>query len=174
MKKILIVIDMQKDFIDGSLGTAEARKIVPAVIEKIRSYPAENVFATMDTHPENYLKTQEGRNLPVKHCIKGTPGWMLYPAIAPLVLEEHIYEKPSFGSISLAQDLQNLARQEPLEIELSGLCTDICVISNALIIKAFLPETPISIDPDCCAGVTPEKHRAALETMDSCQIRIIR
>lgn len=173
-RKILLVIDMQNDFIDGSLGTKEAEAIVPAVVEKIKSYPSEDVFATQDTHPQNYLETQEGRNLPVEHCMKGTEGWKLRKELAELIRKDHIYEKPTFGSVRLAEDLKKMAKQEgeELEIELVGLCTDICVVSNALMIKAYLPETRISVDPSCCAGVTPEKHEAALETMRSCQIYV--
>jgi nicotinamidase/pyrazinamidase len=171
MRKILIVIDMQKDFIDGSLGTPEAQAIVPSVVRKIRMYPSENVFATRDSHPADYLKTQEGRYLPVRHCIRGTEGWQIQPEIAALIPEEHIFDKPTFGSVRLAEAMKQMSQSEELEIELVGLCTDICVISNALLLKAVLPETKISVDPRCCAGVTPEKHRAALETMRSCQIQ---
>lgn len=171
-RKILLVIDMQNDFTDGSLGTKQAQAIVPDVVKKIGGYPPENVYATQDTHPENYLETQEGQNLPVKHCIRGTKGWELCPQIVNLIRKDHIYEKPTFGSVRLAQDLRDMAGHEDLEIELVGLCTDICVVSNALMIKAFLPETKISVDPSCCAGVTPQKHEAALETMRSCQIQI--
>lgn len=170
MKKILIVIDMQNDFIDGSLGTKEAVAIVPNVIEKIKSYAPEDVYATKDTHPVNYLKTQEGRNLPVEHCIDGTDGWELQSDIAGLISEDHVYAKPTFGSVKLAQDLAAL---QPDAIELVGLCTDICVVSNALMLKAFMPEVPITVDASCCAGVTPEKHEAALETMKSCQIQVV-
>ena len=173
MKKILIVVDMQNDFIDAALGTKEAVSIVERVKDKIRSYPSENVIATMDTHGENYMETQEGKNLPVPHCIKGSEGWQLRTDIARLLKGARIYEKPSFGSLALATDLRALSEEEELEIELIGLCTDICVVSNALLLKAFLPEVPITVDAACCAGVTPEKHQAALETMRSCQIRII-
>lgn len=172
MRKILIVVDMQNDFIDGALGTKEAVAIVPAVIRKIRSYPEDQVYATRDTHPKNYLETQEGRYLPVRHCIKGTQGWEIRKEIAELISEEHIFDKPTFGSVELAEEMRRLAGEEELEIELVGLCTDICVVSNALMLKAFLPETKISVDPSCCAGVTPEKHRAALETLSSCQIQL--
>ena len=172
MMKILIVIDMQNDFIDAALGTAEAIAIVPAVKEKILSYPAENVIATMDTHGENYMSTQEGRNLPVMHCIKGTEGWRIRPEIEELLTHAKIYEKPTFGSIALASDLKALSEQEEIELELVGLCTDICVVSNALLLKALMPEVKISVDAACCAGVTPEKHLAALETMRSCQIQV--
>ena len=171
MRRILIVIDMQNDFIDGTLGTKEALAIVPAVVRKIKSYRAADVYATRDTHPENYLETQEGKYLPVKHCIRGTEGWQLCASVAPLISLDHIFDKPTFGSVQLAEAVKVMAEKEPLEIELVGLCTDICVVSNALILKAMLPETKISVDPACCAGVTPEKHEAALETMRSCQIQ---
>lgn len=171
-RKILIVIDMQNDFIDGSLGTKEAEAIVPAVIEKIKEYPKQDIYATRDTHPEDYLNTQEGKSLPVEHCIKGTKGWEIKSDIAELILEDHIFDKPTFGSVQLAEAVKKMNEEEPLEIELIGLCTDICVVSNALLLKAFMPEVRISVDPSCCAGVTPEKHEAALETMISCQIQI--
>ncbi len=173
MRKILIVIDMQNDFIDGSLGTREAVSILPAVEAKIRSYRAEDVFATRDTHSEDYLQTQEGRCLPVEHCIKGSDGWQICPELAELVPEDNIFDKPTFGSVEMAEYFRDLNGKEALEIELAGLCTDICVVSNALLLKAFLPEVSISVDSSCCAGVTPEKHAAALETMRSCQIRVL-
>ena len=141
--------------------------------EKIRSYPAEDVIATMDTHGENYMQTQEGQNLPVPHCIKGSDGWQIRPDIAKLLGGAKIYEKPTFGSMALAADLRELSGTEELELELVGLCTDICVVSNALLLKAAMPEVRITVDASCCAGVTPEKHLAALETMRSCQIRVI-
>lgn len=172
MRKILVVIDMQNDFVDGSLGTAEAEAIVENVKQKIRTYAPEDVFATMDTHSEDYMNTQEGENLPVMHCIKGTEGWEIRPDIAALMPEARIYEKPTFGSTRLAADLADIARAEEIQIELVGLCTDICVVSNALLLKAMMPEVEISVDASCCAGVTPEKHLAALETMRSCQIQV--
>lgn len=172
MRKILIVIDMQNDFIDAALGTKEAVSIVEAVKEKIRSFPAEDVIATMDTHDEGYMQTQEGKNLPVMHCIKGTDGWKIRPDIAELLTGARIYEKPTFGSIALAADLKDLSEKEEIELELIGLCTDICVVSNALLLKASMPEVKISVDAACCAGVTPQKHLAALETMRSCQIDV--
>lgn len=173
MKKLLIVIDMQNDFIDGTLGTDEAVNIVENVKNKIRSYPSEDVIATMDTHGEDYLQTQEGQNLPVEHCIKGSPGWEIRTDIAELLTGAKIYEKPTFGSIRLAMDLKERFMREPFELELIGLCTDICVVSNALLLKAMLPEVKISVDPACCAGVTPETHAAALQTMQTCQISLI-
>lgn len=173
MRKLLIVIDMQNDFVDAALGTNEAVAIVDAVKEKIRSYDPADVIATMDTHGEDYLSTQEGKNLPVEHCIKGTEGWQIRRDIAELLTEAKIYEKPTFGSVKLASDLAALSEKEDIEIEIIGLCTDICVISNALLLKAMMPEVSISVDASCCAGVTPEKHLAALEAMRSCQIHVI-
>ena len=173
MRKILIVIDMQNDFIDAALGSQEAVSIVEAVKDKIRSYPAADVIATMDTHGDNYMNTQEGKYLPVPHCIKGTDGWQIRPDIAELLTGAAIYEKPTFGSTALAADLKAISEKEEIELELIGLCTDICVVSNALLLKATMPEVRISVDSACCAGVTPEKHRAALETMASCQITIL-
>ena len=173
-KKFLIVVDMQKDFIDGALGSAEAQAIVGAAAERIRACRKEGyrVFATLDTHGENYLETQEGVNLPVRHCIKGTEGWQIRPDIAELLTGAKIYEKPTFGSTDLAAELKELSLKEEIELEIVGLCTDICVVSNALLLKAFMPEVKISVDASCCAGVTKEKHLAALETMRSCQIYV--
>ena len=173
MRKLLVVIDMQNDFIDGSLGTAEARAIVGNVTEKIRSYDPKDVYATRDTHEPDYLQTQEGKYLPVEHCIRGSKGWEIRDEIAALLDPDRIYDKPTFGSTALAEDLRKLSEEEEIEIELAGLCTDICVASNALLLKAFMPEVKISVDASCCAGVTPEKHLAALETLRSCQIQII-
>ena len=172
MRKILIVIDMQNDFIDGTLGTKEACSIVDAVREKIRSYPVDDIFVTMDTHGEDYMQRQEGALLPVPHCIKGTDGWRLHPEIEPLLCGAAIVEKPAFGSIALAEKIREISEQDEIELELVGLCTDICVVSNALILKAAMPEVRIAVDASCCAGVTPQKHLAALETMRSCQIQI--
>ncbi len=172
MRRLLVVVDMQNDFIDGALGTKEALAIVEAAKEKIRSYRVSDVFATLDTHGEDYMDTQEGRFLPVPHCVKGSGGWMLRPDIAELLENARIYEKPTFGSTKLAEDIREISKREDIEIELIGLCTDICVVSNALMLKAYMPEVPISVDASCCAGVTPEKHAAALETMRSCQITV--
>ena len=169
----IIIIDMQNDFIDAALGTKEAVGIVETVKEKIRSYPAADVIATMDTHGENYMQTQEGKYLPVPHCIKGSDGWQIRPDIAELLAEAKIYEKPTFGSTALAADLKQLSGKEEIELELIGFCTDICVVSNALLLKATMPEVKISVDAACCAGVTPGKHQAALETMRSCQIQVM-
>lgn len=172
MRKLLLVIDMQNDFIDGTLGTPEAAAIVDRVAEEIGKYPAEDIIATRDTHPENYLETQEGRNLPVVHCVKGTPGWALNAKVAAALRGAAVIDKPTFGSTELAERIAALARNEELDITLVGLCTDICVVSNALLLKAYLPETPIRVIAGCCAGVTPESHRAALDTMRMCQIQI--
>ena len=173
MRKILLVIDMQNDFINGALGTPEAEAIVGRVAEEIRKYPTENVISTRDTHTEDYLNTQEGRKLPVVHCVRGTPGWKLHPEIAAALKGAAIIDKPTFGSKELAEKLSLLSEQDDLEVTLAGLCTDICVVSNALLIKAFLPETPVRVIADCCAGVTPESHQAALGTMRMCQIEIV-
>ncbi|MDO4332013.1 MAG: isochorismatase family cysteine hydrolase [Eubacteriales bacterium] len=178
MKKILVVVDMQNDFIDGALGTKEAEAIVPAVIEKIKTYAPDCIYATRDTHGENYLQTQEGKNLPVPHCIKGTDGWEVRPEIAAAMPQAVYVDKPSFGSPALAHMLSALFMKEcegdpeRMEIELAGLCTDICVVSNALLLKAAMPEVKISVDAACCAGVTPQSHSAALTTMQMCQIEV--
>ena len=172
MKKILVVIDMQNDFVDGSLGTLEALNILPNVLEKIQEYSIENIYATRDTHENNYLETAEGKHLPVPHCIRGSKGWELQKDIALALKGAMILDKPSFGSLELVHLLSAENEQEPVEIELVGLCTDICVVSNALLLKAALPEVPIHVDATCCAGVTPATHEAALSTMKMCQINI--
>ena len=173
MKKILIVVDMQNDFIDGALGTKEAVAIVPKVEEKIRNFDGE-VFFTRDTDETYYLETQEGKNLPVKHCIRDTEGWQIRKELDALRKTEPI-DKETFGSTDLAGELVTLNEDQGIgSITLVGLCTDICVISNALLIKASLPEVPICVDATCCAGVTPESHENALKAMEACQIRIIR
>ena len=170
---ILVVVDMQNDFIDGALGTPEAVKIVPNVMVKMMNFDGL-VLATRDTHGEDYLETQEGEKLPVKHCIKGTHGWEIKEEIAQLLVSQPI-DKPTFGSEALGNILKDLNSDlEPIDsITLVGLCTDICVISNAMLLKAFLPEVPIRVDAACCAGVTPESHERALEAMKACQIEII-
>lgn len=173
MKRILVVIDMQQDFVDGALGSQEAESIVDSVVRKIKSYPIENVIATRDTHTEDYLNTQEGSILPVVHCVRNTPGWALVPAVAAVLDGVPVIDKPCFGSIELMQKLSALAEQEPIEVELVGLCTDICVVSNALLLKSAMPEVPISVDPTCCAGVTVKSHLAALKTMEMCQISLL-
>lgn len=171
MQNILIVVDMQNDFIDGALGTPEAVSIVPRVIEKIRNFQGKVIF-TRDTHEDNYMNTQEGKNLPVPHCIKETKGWQISSKLIEFCKKEPI-NKETFGSVDLGYFLREENQKNPIEtVTLIGLCTDICVISNALLIKSFLPEVKIIVDASCCAGVTPESHRNALETMKTCQIII--
>lgn len=171
MKKVLIAIDLQNDFIDGSLGTKEAVAIVPKAIEVIEDSSYDEVYATMDTHPSSYLESFEGKHLPVEHCIKNTNGWQINPEIMKALIDCHatIVEKPTFGSEEL---VTQLAQEKPSEITLIGLCTDICVISNALMLRAALKDTPIIIIKDACAGVTKEKHEAALAVLQSCQIEV--
>lgn len=166
MKKTLIVVDMQKDFIDGSLGTKEARAIVDNVKKKIAEYQAngDEIIFTRDTHQTDYMDTNEGKHLPVEHCIEGTEGWMIWDGLE--VSEATYINKPTFGYLNWG--VYNLE-----EVELVGLCTDICVVSNALIIKAMYPEIKVSVDASCCAGVTPESHEAALTTMRMCQVDIV-
>ena len=172
MKKILIVVDMQNDFIDGALGTAEAEKIVAKVVKKAENFSGEIIF-TLDTHGADYSETQEGKKLPVPHCIKGTHGHELCGALKNAADGGKAFEKNTFGSKELAEYLA--AENEKTRIDsitLVGLCTDICVISNALLIKAFLPEVNIRVDASCCAGVTSDSHENALAAMRSCQIEI--
>ena len=173
MKKILIVVDMQKDFVDGVLGTKEAVGIVDNVVAKINGFDGD-IIATYDTHYDNYMDTQEGKKLPVPHCIKDTEGWKLNDKVQEALDTKGFKAvcKPTFGSV----DLVNVIKEydiESTELELVGLCTDICVVSNALLLKANFPEMKISVDGNCCAGVTVEKHLAALETMRSCQIDVM-
>lgn len=171
MKNILVVVDMQKDFIDGALGTKEAEAIVDNVAEAMKSFDGEVVF-TRDTHSDNYLETQEGKNLPVPHCIKGTDGWQIDRKLEALKPDGmKVFDKPAFGSVELAEYLRTVEGLE--SVTLVGLCTDICVISNALLIKAYLPEVTIKVLEKCCAGVTPESHKNALEAMKMCQIKIV-
>ena len=174
MKKILIVVDMQKDFVDGALGTPEAVAIVDNVVNKINSFEG-NIIVTYDTHFEDYMDTREGKNLPVPHCIKETDGWKLNAKVQDALFgKEYIeLEKPTFGSILLPEIIDDLAGEEEFEIELIGLCTDICVVSNAMVLKAHYPEVSIKVDASCCAGVTPETHDAALMTMKMCQIEVV-
>ena len=176
-QKFLIVVDMQKDFIDGSLGTSEAQAIVPAVCARIRACreAGYTVIATLDTHEENYMETREGRQLPVPHCIRGTEGWRIRPEVMEALGKDAVFvEKPTFGSVRLPQIIRDRSGEDgPEAIELLGLCTDICVVSNAMLLKAAFPETDFVVRADCCASVTPDKHEAALETMRSCQIEVI-
>ena len=173
MKKLLIVVDMQKDFVDGALGSPEAVAIVPNVVKKIENFDGD-IIVTFDTHGEDYLQTREGRFLPVSHCIKGTEGWYLDTHVQEALNKRpyHAIEKPTFGSVNLPEYIKANYDPKELEIELIGLCTDICVVSNALLLKASFPEMEIRVDPSCCAGVTVESHNAALLTMKMCQISI--
>ena len=176
-KHFLIVVDMQNDFITGSLGTAEAVAIVPAAAGRIRACREEGavILATLDTHEADYLNTAEGKKLPVPHCIRGTRGWELAPEISEALGSEYMpVEKPTFGSVRLPEIIRETAgNTKELSIELIGLCTDICVVSNTLLLKAHFPEAAIAVNPACCAGVTPETHQAALQTMKCCQIDMI-
>lgn len=205
--KILVVVDMQNDFIDGALGTPEAVEIVPAVVKKIKEFDGL-VVLTRDTHQENYMQTQEGRNLPVPHCIEGTDGWQINVEVMEaadqqaeilsesyaddddavmVTIDPSIFNKPTFGCVELGEALLRANQAEPdaengidaddteniiESIEVIGLCTDICVISNAMLLKAFLPEVPVIVDVACCAGVTPESHMRALGAMQACQIEV--
>ena len=174
MKKILIVVDMQNDFVNGSLGNEQAQAIVPKVREKINEYRqrGDTIIFTRDTHDKNYLETQEGRNLPVEHCIIGTDGWNIYDGLDDGCTVCRYVDKPSFGWPNWGETLGQVV-DEADEIELCGLCTDICVVSNALIIKAFFTVTKVTVDAECCAGVTEESHKAALLTMKMCQVNVI-
>jgi len=171
MKRLLIVVDMQNDFIDGSLGTAQALGIIENVKAKIEQYAkrGDRIIFTRDTHDEDFLQTQEGKNLPVEHCIAGTEGWQISSKLS--TQNALVFNKKSFGSPELAAHIKDGPDID--EIELVGLCTDICVISNALILKAFLPEVKITVDAKCCAGVTPESHKNALEAMKMCQVNVV-
>ena len=172
--KFLVVVDMQKDFVDGALGTAEAVAIVDNVVEKIKAFDGE-IIVTYDTHNEDYPESAEGKKLPVKHCIKDTDGWELKPEVQTALCGKTYttVEKPTFGSVSLPDLIKEKADTDDFSIELIGLCTDICVVSNALLLKANFPENRISVDSSCCAGVTPETHEAALTTMKMCQIDVL-
>lgn len=172
MQKVLVVVDMQNDFIDGALGTKEAVAIVPRVKEKIEHFEGV-VLYTRDTHTENYMETQEGKNLPVPHCIKGTKGWEISSQLEELRKTKAI-DKVTFGSVELPKKLMELNEENPMEsITFVGLCTDICVISNVMVTKTFLPEVQLMVDAACCAGVTPESHKNALEAMKVCQVKVI-
>lgn len=187
--KIIVIVDMQNDFVTGVLGTPEARAIVPTMVERLRELNAGDnlIMFTKDTHYADYMDTQEGKNLPVPHCIEGTPGWSIVKDISSVVdygsnfcfysakdIMKSRVLKNTFGSIRLAEIIKSLLPDNPIdEVILMGVCTDICVVSNAMLIKAFCPEVQVTVDASCCAGVTPERHLAALETMKSCQIKVI-
>ena len=167
--KVLIVVDMQNDFVTGSLGSVHAEVIVPDVVRRVKDFDGRVIF-TRDTHDEGYFNTQEGMHLPVEHCVKDTEGWQIVDALAPYVRE--VVDKPAFGSLELAEMLA--AEKDKIEeIELCGLCTDICVISNAMLLKAALPETKITVRAGLCAGVTPESHENALNAMRMLQIDVV-
>lgn len=171
MQKVLIVVDMQNDFIDGALGTKEAVAIVPKVKEKIENFEGSVLF-TRDTHYENYMDTQEGKNLPVPHCIKDTEGWQICAELEEFCTTD-VINKQTFGSSRLPEKIGLMNLEERIEsITFIGLCTDICVISNVMVTKAFFPEIPIIVDAACCAGVTPESHKNALEAMKVCQVKV--
>ena len=181
--KILIVVDMQNDFINGALGTAEAAAVVANVVSRIENSRGELVLLTQDTHDEDYLNTPEGRKLPVTHCIEGTDGWQINPAVKNAwrsnpdtivipQLDENTFKKPVFGSAELVEFLRT-CQNEITAIEILGVCTDICVISNAIMIKNALPDIEISVNADCCAGVTPQSHQEALNIMKMCHIDIL-
>lgn len=174
MEKLLIVVDMQKDFVDGALGSEQAVAIVDKVVQKIETFDGD-LIVTYDTHFDNYLHTAEGASLPVAHCIKGTEGWQLDPKVQAALDQRsyHAIEKPTFGSVALPEYIRAHYDPQAIEIQLVGLCTDICVVSNALLLKANFPEVKISVDAACCAGVTPESHNAALLTMKMCQIHVL-
>lgn len=175
-ERVLVVVDVQNDFIDGSLGSKEAQAAMPRIMEKVAAFDGR-IFVTQDTHLSDYLQTQEGANLPVPHCEKGTKGWELPGALDRLVREKGatFYEKVTFGSTDLASDLaERFAAGQIESVEFIGFCTDICVVSNALLLKAQAPELPLMVDASCCAGVTPEKHESALDVMASCQVAITR
>lgn len=165
--KYLIVVDMQVDFTTGSLGSDHAAAIIPNVVKKVKNFPGQVIF-TRDTHDTNYLQTQEGRKLPVEHCIRNSPGWQICDELQPYV--SMVVDKETFGSMDLPKQL--VSSQEIESIELCGLCTDICVISNAMILKAAFPQVPVSVDGSCCAGVTMQSHQTALEAMRAVQIEV--
>lgn len=175
-RKILVVVDMQNDFVTGALANEEAQKIIPDVVDRIKRAEQEGniIIFTQDTHYPGYLETEEGRNLPIEHCIKDTKGWEIVPELREYASRATVYEKEAFGCLNLAQDLKTSPEGKAAEyIELIGICTDICVISNAMLIKAAFPNAHITVDAACCAGVTPENHRTALEAMEACQIEIV-
>lgn len=175
--KVLVVVDMQNDFIDGPLGNEQCRAVVSNMVDKVNSFDGDEIIYTLDTHKENYLETQEGKNLPVTHCIEGTEGWMLNTlvneAIKGASCKVTEIRKPTFGSVQLGEYLKESFEQESeFEIELCGVCTGICVISNAMLVKAFFTEAKVSVDASCSACVTPDSHKTALEAMKLCQIEV--
>lgn len=173
-KKFLIVVDMQNDFVSGSLGTKEAEDIVSRVVKKVTEFDGQ-IYFTQDTHEDYYMQTQEGKLLPVEHCIIGTQGWKLIQELEEIQKAKNlkVFQKSTFGSTKLAEELQKIWQMDKIEsVELVGLCTDVCVISNALMIKAYLPEVPVYVDASCCAGVNPDSHTTSLNAMKACQILV--
>lgn len=181
MKKILVVVDAQNDFVGGSLRNEEAIKTIPNLVNKIREFSGDAIFYTLDTHAENYLETKEGEKLPVVHCVKGTDGWKLEANVESALSDARLrnipvtkVEKPTFGSFDLIEKIKRCTLWDNIDIEVVGYCTDICVVSNVLAMKAaFYDKANITVDASCCAGVTPESHKAALLTMQMCQINIV-
>jgi nicotinamidase-related amidase len=176
--KVLVVVDMQNDFIDGALGSKEAAAIVSNVVKRIESAENELVLYTQDTHGDDYLSTPEGKKLPVPHCIKGTDGWKINSEVANAYRGDKnsakCFEKPVFGSVALVEHLVSLNNEQTItNIELLGLCTDVCVVSNAIMLKNYLPHVEVSVNENCCAGITPQSHAEAINTMKMCQIDII-
>ena len=169
MKRVLVVVDMQNDFVTGCLGSKEAQAIVPALVKYAKEFDGEVIF-TKDTHQENYMETQEGHKLPVPHCIRGTEGWEIIPELLEIAKDRRIFEKPTFGSKELAA---YLAGEAPDEVVFCGVCTGICVLNNATLVKAFAPEIPVKVVGDLCACVTPDTHKTALAAMQTCQIEIV-
>ena len=172
----LVIVDVQNDFVTGSLGTKEAEEMLPTLLKKVENFDG-TILLTKDSHTEQYLMTQEGKNLPVSHCVIGTNGWELPTELEEALREKEVkvYQKPGFGSFDLVEDLKKWYEEGKVEsVELVGICTDICVVSNALLIKSALTELPILVDASCCAGVTKEKHLKALDVMESCQIKVVR
>lgn len=174
MKKALVVVDMQNDFVDGALGTKEAVGIVDNVVSKIQNFDGK-IIVTLDTHQHNYLETSEGKKLPVPHCIRMTNGWLLNEKVLNALSDKDYktVEKKTFGSTKLVNEIRRIKGNEEIEVEFVGLCTDICIVSNVLLLKAYFPEVKMIVDASCCAGVTTESHRAALDTMKMCQIDVI-
>ena len=182
--RFLIVVDMQVDFINGALGSEQAEAIVPRVVDAIKRFDGRKIYATMDTHKDNYLQTQEGFNLPVPHCIRYSPGWAIDERVLAALYSKGFktIDKSTFASEILLKYLEEdiagndgrcIDNYDPAEITVIGLCTDICVVSNVMLLKAHFPEARIFVDSKCCAGVTPERHEAALEVMRSCQIHVL-
>lgn len=171
MRKFLVVVDLQNDFVTGALGSPEAQAIVPHIVQKIETGGFDAVLFTMDTHHENYLETNEGKHLPVPHCIVGTDGHQLVPQVAPAAKLGCVYHKQTFGSVDLATYISRMERSIE-SVEFAGVCTDICVLANAILLKTLCPELPISVDASCCAGSTPENHKAALRVLRACHIDI--